>query len=195
MLVRSDLASQHPSARRPGQPLEVIGADPRRRRRRRRTGLCWVRVSYLRAVRAAEEIQHLLVQEPVRAHGAATVRPRSSGQVSEGSACFFHDDLEGGEIPQRDISFCGNVCGALRHEDVRPEVAVGASPPDLTAQAEQLRQLARPVPSWKGRKRRARRPKGWRRRTPGTRWPWSCCGRSRRRRLWRPTSAGRALAR
>ena len=68
-----------------------------------------------------------------------------------------HDDLERGQVPQRDFRLGGDVDRALGDQHVRPEVPVRAGPPDRPGQREEPVEPARGPPSRRGSSRRTTR--------------------------------------
>ena len=77
------------------------------------------------------------MQQPVGAHGAAAVRRRLAGQVGKNSSGLLDDHLQRGEIPERDHGLGGNIHRAFGYQDVRPEIPVGAGPPDRSGQVQE----------------------------------------------------------
>src|SRR5580700_3768145 len=83
----------------------------------------------------------------VAADDAAAVRRRYPVQTGEPAARLLDDDLQGRQVPERDVGLGRDVDRALRDQHVRPEVAEAAGPPDRLAQRQEPVQPARLGPA------------------------------------------------
>ena len=82
--------------------------------------------------------------------------PGSPGEVGEPAAGLPHDHVEGGEVPDGDLGLAGDVDGALGHQHVAPEVAVGAGAPDRAGEVEEAVEAAPLLPARQARVGQAR---------------------------------------
>jgi hypothetical protein len=86
----------------------------------------------------------------------AAAGPRVARQIGEPAPGLAHDHVECREVPDGDLRLAGDVDGALGHEHVAPEVAVGAGAPDRPGQVEEAVEPAPLLPAGQARVRQAR---------------------------------------
>src|SRR6186713_2450876 len=58
-------------------------------------------------------------------------------EIRERAARLPHKEVERTEVPRLEVRFDRDVNGTLGHQAVRPEIAVGAYPPDLVGEVEE----------------------------------------------------------
>src|SRR3954464_1163043 len=88
--------------------------------------------------------QHRVVQTSVGRNRADAVWARLAVEVRERAACLPDKEVKRTEVPRLEVRFDRDVDGTLGHQAVRPEIAVGAYPPDLVGEVEETRSAVTP---------------------------------------------------
>src|SRR6476619_5591740 len=88
--------------------------------------------------------QHCVVKKSVGRNRADAVGARLAMEIRERAARLPHKEVERTEVPRLEVRFDRDVNGTLGHQAMRPEIAVGAYPPDLVGEVEETRSAVAP---------------------------------------------------